>query len=444
MFNQLQTYLGPKPLDPWLLGTLLFLECAIIWLLLSVPLEASLLIIGAAIAGLIILRPEMGLFLSIVIAYSGVANDVLQGALMPVILLTVFAATAYFLSGRLEFIKAPQNLLYLVWGLFIVFSCTYAAQIELTLTTFYEFAKYLVFYFLIVNLVQTRQTLRWFFWCTAVIGLIMFGYAIYTTFFSDDLTFERMISFIDDPNAFALKLLPVAALSYGLFRTENKILLKWSALAIMLVCLSATALTFSRGGWLGLCVILSFVAAKEFKNPRAWLVTGVILILIFIYLPPDLLTSRFGKLSNLTYDKSIVQRLKVLKGGFQMFLDHPLLGVGAGNYIFFSRDYALTLQAKVAHNAYLQVAAELGIFAVTVFLALLGITFRQLRRIVKVTKDAKDHMLHYYGVAIMAGFCGFLTTALFLSEEQNIALFMLIAATVSLNRLSREEDMSIA
>ena len=112
-----------------------------------------------------------------------------------------------------------------------------------------------------------------------------------------------------------------------------------------------------------------------------------------------------------------------------MFFDHPLFGVGVGNFLTHSKIYTNTLIHRVAHNAYLEVAAETGILGITFFLALLFMTLKKLRTCWKHLESINSKYL-YYPLGIMIGLIGFMVHALFLSEQFNVSLFLLIALTV--------------
>jgi O-antigen ligase len=64
-----------------------------------------------------------------------------------------------------------------------------------------------------------------------------------------------------------------------------------------------------------------------------------------------------------------------------MFLDHPWLGVGAGNYAAAYPQYFVGSWREAlghAHNYYLNILAELGIVGGSLLVLLLGLAFRQL------------------------------------------------------------------
>ena len=68
-------------------------------------------------------------------------------------------------------------------------------------------------------------------------------------------------------------------------------------------------------------------------------------------------------------------RFDDLKRSVYVASRHPILGVGMDNYILFSNSN------KSTHNAYTQVAAELGTAAAIVYILFIITPFRGLRRI---------------------------------------------------------------
>lgn len=422
----------------WHFFCLLLIECFAVYLLFYHPLKlfGTLLILIVSI--LIISKPVAGLYLSTAIAYSGVASSLLQGLLLPVILLSCVSAIFYLLETRAEGLqKATQNTLFLLFATTMLLSFTYAMDLTMAFESLYQFTKYFILYLLLINIIETRDSLRGLLWVLTITGILMFAYGIYTSFIANSLLQSaRMTSFIEDPNSYAIKLVPVVAFSYCISKTEKSNILKMLGYIILLSSIAAIILSFSRGSLLGLLAIFIILGAKELRKPHVVIAFVIILIVAIALVPNELLSSRFTKIGDITMDKSIVQRLKLLKGGVQMFLEHPVFGVGIGNFIVHSRDYTHTINAMVAHNSYLHVAAELGIIGVSFFIAMILTTLKQLRTIYSSISQNNDRFLHFYSFCIFAAFMGFLTNSLFLSEHLNVALFSIVGMTVVLWKLA--------
>ena len=115
-----------------------------------------------------------------------------------------------------------------------------------------------------------------------------------------------------------------------------------------------------------------------------------------------------------------------------MFQDHPFWGVGIGNFISHSKDYSKIIQGMVAHNSYLHIATELGIVGLILFLSIFGVTIRSL---INLWRRLKKTRFAYYPLGLLFGLSGFMVHSLFLSEQYNIAFFVITALSVVINKV---------
>lgn len=131
-------------------------------------------------------------------------------------------------------------------------------------------------------------------------------------------------------------------------------------------CLIGLVLTFSRGTWLlGLCGLLLVFAAwlRSRVNPALGLLIVIFGSIILV------LSGVLGVVSSF-YDPDQVyglERIYYYATALQLFVTHPLLGVGAGNYQFFDRSYEGAAAGGIAHNQFLTTAAETGIIGLLMF-----------------------------------------------------------------------------
>lgn len=199
----------------------------------------------------------------------------------------------------------------------------------------------------------------------------------------------RVLGTFGQPNPYSgylnYALLPAIALA--LFSRDVRE--RWVAGAASVLLLGAQVLANSRGGMIGLAAGLVVIVVVGLRRERlAALVAavGVPLLAVawFTHLIParitDSLLSQFrlndvsvnGQLNDANF--STMERLAHWLAGLRMFLAHPVLGVGAGNYDSAYSQYGDLARwpegLGQAHNYYINVAAETGAVGLLVFLAL--------------------------------------------------------------------------
>ncbi len=215
--------------------------------------------------------------------------------------------------------------------------------------------------------------------------------------------FMRAHGNFGQPNPFAGYLgtilplaLALAAIPHpGRFRTIARVALVATGLGIIL--------SLSRGAWLGLLIALAVMAlvwsarTRRFVAPTATVLVLVGLLGILGALPLALATRVTSVVDNFgifdarlvpptSENFAVVERMAHWQAGWEMFLDHPWLGVGPGNYPAVYERYAIAGWREPlghAHNYYLNMAAETGLVGLTTFLLFLYFAFRAILRLVR-------------------------------------------------------------
>jgi putative inorganic carbon (hco3(-)) transporter len=132
-------------------------------------------------------------------------------------------------------------------------------------------------------------------------------------------------------------------------------------------------LTRSRGGAVGLIATIALLAIGTRRMKPAIAAAVVVGALVAIPLAPASFWDRMASITDASKDPtgSRQARIDLLKEGVRVFGEHPLLGVGIGQFVNY--DPTGRKQAwHVTHNALLQVASETGIAGLLPFLFLLG------------------------------------------------------------------------
>ena len=242
---------------------------------------------------------------------------------------------------------------------------------------------------------------------------------------------------ISDPNDFAFYLLPALPLAIAL-RRPGAMPGRWD-LAAAVVAVGMVA-TVSRGALLGLAVMLVVGLLSRQVRLRDLVGLGGVLLAAASVLA---VWQRELVLDSLTQKTAIAgqnvsERFYLWDAAARMVLDRPVLGHGPGSFAtehtwFASR---LPVDARndldVAHNTYLEVAAEAGLLGLAVFLVLLGVGLAG-----AWTAWRAGSRL---GAAVVAGLVGTSVAACFVTEQFFLPLWLLCALGAVLPRLTSSLD----
>jgi putative inorganic carbon (hco3(-)) transporter len=187
---------------------------------------------------------------------------------------------------------------------------------------------------------------------------------------------------IGDPNFYALILLVTVPLGLALLRTSLHTLMRAALACSVVLTIGTVLLTYSRGGTLVLALgCLAWLVRCRIRAPLLAALVAALPV-VFVLLPisvwerigtvlrPFEDTGEIGQV----VDTSVELRLGAQRVALEMFLDSPLLGVGAGNYPLLYPDYSRNLGVVAVasefypHNLYLQVAGETGTLGLLTFL----------------------------------------------------------------------------
>lgn len=199
---------------------------------------------------------------------------------------------------------------------------------------------------------------------------------------------------VNDPNFFAQILLIPMALSMCFAAWSKSHWLRLCCAVSLVLIVGGLATTLSRGGILAASATLAIFTIWGLRTMRSRLlvVAGVVIASsVGFTIAPSGVQERVFELVNVVSsifdahaspDESASGRLHEMLAAIYMFLDHPFFGVGLHNYSVHFQDYSLEHGLMVrgadraAHSLYLEIAAEQGIFGLTLALLTLFVAFR--------------------------------------------------------------------
>lgn len=245
----------------------------------------------------------------------------------------------------------------------------------------------------------------------------------------------QYIGIFSDPNDMGLifaAFLPFALHLGGRGGWLGLVRLFWYGAAALL--LYGIYLTASRGAMLAVAMMLGV---------WVWRHRGAITAMVVAaggMLAMSALPSRMQELD--ASESSAAGRIDAWYEGMQMFVSHPLLGVGPGNFTEYNY--------LTAHNSFVLVLAETGFIGFTIWLAFVIYGFRMMYVFEKVQPDLPDATLaaaweedRVVGRVLFLSLCGFFTAAFFLSRSYIPVLYFLAAVVVGEYTNARERFPSL-
>ncbi len=308
-------------------------------------------------------------------------------------------------------------------------------------TGFAEYMKVIFIFIVLVNAVRTRRRLN------LIILLVLVSSCILSVMAVNDYRMGKLGmvgvriqgaigGLFDNPNDLALHLVTMIPIAIGmLLGSRGGKKLFFLATAILMV--AGVVVTFSRGGFLGLCAAVGVLSWRVAHQNR-WLVALClpVFMVLFIFLAPG----GYGTRMATTNDDSATARTDDLKRSIFIASHHPLLGVGFNNYILFSNtDHA-------SHNAYTQVASELGTPAMICYIIFLIAPIKELRRIARQTfSNRRQSKFYYMAVGLEASLTGYMVSSFFGSVAFLWYAYYIVGYAVCLRclfRTSAESDLA--
>lgn len=225
----------------------------------------------------------------------------------------------------------------------------------------------------------------------------------------------RVYGTFGQPNPYAGYINMTLTIVIALMLLARSLMIRLLAGCAVIILGTAEYLSQSRGGEIAITVALFFIITLGMPRLRKLMGAGVIgaLLIVAAYLAgriPDryiLPILRILGLIRISFtapsiqDFSTAERLAHWIAGINMFIDHPLSGVGIGAYGDAYAPYHITIFVNSlghAHNYYINIAAETGLLGLTAFLLFLiaifvtsGRTYRVISTRLATIKIQRQH-----------------------------------------------------
>ena len=345
-------------------------------------------------------------------------------------------------------------------------------------------AEGLVLYFLILNTVRTEDMLRKAVWTLVMAGCFMGSLSLLQQVSGSGKTFGglaqlhtdrietgpraamvkaaesgRAAGTIGEQNYYAQIMLMVLPLAASRFWFEKSWKLRMIGALACIPISAAIMLTFSRGAFLAaVATVMAMVYLKCIKIRHLLLVGLAFVVIVPITMPEyayRLITifrivgvQPEGKAAGQTLDTSMRGRATENLAAINIFLDHPVLGVGPGQTQMYTSKYGdedgLTRLKgnRQAHNMYLAILADTGVIGLASFLPIFIVSLVGLMKIRRLYSETRPEL-----VGIAVGFTlalvAFLSSSIFLSPAYERFYWLIVAlagVTVQIARQKPEQE----
>jgi uncharacterized membrane protein YqjE len=178
----------------------------------------------------------------------------------------------------------------------------------------------------------------------------------------------------ENHNDYTFLILMSLPFAYMALRLADHGLIRLLLRGFVLACIVGTALSLSRGGIIGLVMLLLMLYWSTTTGVRRGL--GLILLLAIGAggIVWQFAAREENQLGHYTLEDSENSRYELWRAARKMIEQHPLLGVGSGRFADYARNYAELSHnniGKVSHDTYLEIATGSGLIGLATFLMML-------------------------------------------------------------------------
>jgi probable O-glycosylation ligase (exosortase A-associated) len=255
-------------------------------------------------------------------------------------------------------------------------------------------------------------------------------------------------SFVEDNNAFALAVNMAIPMFFFMAREEENWKLRLLLRSLFVAGILSVILTYSRGGLLGLTVVLAAIAFKSHHKFLSIFLATVCAFMVLTFAPPQW-TARMKSFAGGELDESARQRLVSWGFAWNLAKDYPITGGGFRTFTpaLFTRYAPEPLpggqSSSGPHSIYFQVLAEHGFVGLSLFALLLGACWHSLRKLRKRGRllPSGSWMVSYSHM-MESSLLGFMVSGAFLEFAYFDLYFQLVAVTVIMKALCHGETLN--
>jgi O-antigen ligase len=301
-------------------------------------------------------------------------------------LVVIGAILGCFTDKTVRWVSSPVSVLLLIFLLVILLSSVFSYFPAVSYRNLDKYYLWVVIYFLIINIVNTRK--RFFiFLCIFLVASFKISLSLSITWAKRGFSFTDWglmgpPGFFQNSGELAIQMLVFWPIAWAFSHSVKPHVSKWWYRALMLMPITGIMVivgSSSRGGQLALIVQLLVMNYRTIFRPKVLVSMVIALALIWTFLP-DEQKERFQTMGE---DRTSRQRILYWENGIEMVEENPVLGIGFFNFVPYYELYypedMLYNNAQLPHNIFIQVAVDTGLIGFTIYI-LIMISYMRLSR----------------------------------------------------------------
>jgi O-antigen ligase len=244
-----------------------------------------------------------------------------------------------------------------------------------------------------------------------------------------------------DSNYEVLTLITGIPLAFWLARHEVQRSWRRIATGCVLVMSGGVVLTQSRGGLIAAAAMVLLAALRSQRKFLNLALLSLASVAIILWSPSGLsrrfASIKFSGTARNGDEESTRIHVELVKAGINMIADHPLFGVGLEQFKAVAPEYnpelrRVTEGSFIAHNTYVQIAAECGLPMLALYLALMVFALLNCRAVRRSSNSALVDL----AVAMEFGLLGYGITAASVTAEFIMPFWLIIFMSQNLREIA--------
>jgi O-antigen ligase len=312
----------------------------------------------------------------------------------------------------------------------------------------------ILLFFLLVNNIDDLKFTRKLLDVLIGISGIVAVYAIFQHYTGFDFYHKRILEEVFDtgvyrslgnfsvPITYSFYALVVSIVSFclGAFeKNENK---KAFYYAAAFLCVTGNLFTHTRATLIAQVAAFAVFFYLCTLKKRKLELTLVVLYFVVIFLIDPLIFVRFKEIG---HEGTPFERLVIWGTSLRIFLDHPISGIGFGNFMGFYEQY-LRVPSRVfghAHNDFLNMAVHTGIIGFSAFVWLWVKAWRNLKSMWNQIEDEESKPLVLAGfIAVPVYIVASQFQCYYTDAIDNMILFFVLGIAVSAKMISQQSSLN--